>query len=90
MMRVAEDAGLISGAMAQPPVPGNPGEPREWLALPDGTIRRVVTVGCELLPPDAAARAVAPKCACGEPRRARDQSCGAAACVERLWAAARS
>ena len=58
----------------------------EWLALPDGTVRRVVTVGSELLPPDAAARAVAPKCACGEPRRARAQSCGAAECVERLWA----
>ena len=58
----------------------------EWLALPDGTVRRVVTVGSELLPPDAAARAVAPKCACGEPRRARAQSCGAAECVERRWA----
>jgi hypothetical protein len=62
----------------------------EWLALPDGTVRRVVTVGSELLPPDAAARAVAPKCACGEPRRARAQSCGAAECVERLWAGLKS
>ena len=62
----------------------------EWLALPDGTVRRVVTVGSELLPPDAAARAVAPKCACGEPRRARAQSCGAAECVERLWASMKS
>lgn len=70
----------------QPPVPGPAGVQVEWLALPDGTVRRVVTVGSELLPPDAAARAVAPKCACGEPRRARAQSCGAAECVERLWA----
>ena len=70
----------------QAPVPGPAGVQVEWLALPDGTVRRVVTVGSELLPPDAAARAVAPKCACGEPRRARAQSCGAAECVERLWA----
>ena len=74
----------------QSPAPGHPGVQVEWLALPDGTVRRVVTVGSELLPPDAAARAVAPKCACGEPRRARAQSCGAAECVERLWAGLKS
>ena len=74
----------------QAPVPGPAGVQVEWLALPDGTVRRVVTVGSELLPPDAAARAVAPKCACGEPRRIRAQSCGAAECVERLWASMKS
>jgi hypothetical protein len=78
----------------QPPEPAptgvqpgvQPGVQQEWLALPDGSVRPVVTVGSELLPPDAAARAVAPKCACGEPRRARAQSCGAPECVARLWA----
>lgn len=75
------------GITSEGPMPGSQDESREWLALPDGTVRRVVTVDNELLPPDAAARAIAPRCACGEPRRARAQSCGAAECVARLWSA---
>jgi hypothetical protein len=85
---VMKALGTTPGTPATSDVPA--GAQVEWLALPDGTVRRVVTVGSELLPPDAAARAVAPKCACGEPRRARAQSCGAAECVERLWASMKS
>lgn len=90
LAKVTVMTALGSTERPEPTDPGHPGVQYEWLALPDGTLRRVVTVGSELLPPDAAARAVAPKCACGEPRRARSQSCGAAECVARLWAALKS
>jgi len=60
----------------------------EWLDLGDGMVRRVVTIGDELLPPDAAARASAPKCACGQPTTHGSRSCGAAECVARLWESA--
>lgn len=62
--------------------------PAEWLLMSDGRIRRVVTVGTELVAYDAWQRARIRKCACGAP--AIRETCGAAACVDRLWAAERS
>jgi hypothetical protein len=62
--------------------------PAEWLLMPDGRIRRVVTVGTELVAYDAWQRARIRKCACGAP--AIRETCGAAACIARLWAAGRS
>ncbi len=62
--------------------------PAEWLLMSDGRIRRVVTVGTELLLYDAWIRARIRKCACGAP--AIRETCGSAECVARLWAAGRS
>ena len=62
--------------------------PAEWLLLPGGGIRRVVTMGTELVPYDAWLRAQVRKCACGAP--AIRVTCGAPACVAGLWAAERS
>ena len=62
--------------------------PAESLLMPDGRIRRVVTVGTELVAYDAWQRAQIRKCACGAP--AIRETCGAAACIARLWAAGRS
>lgn len=74
-------------------------EPREWLALRDGRIVRVRTMAMptdqpgqavsELLPWNSprAHPVLPPLCACGAPRLGRAQSCGAAACVARLWPA---
>jgi hypothetical protein len=62
--------------------------PAEWLLMSDGRIRRVVTVGTELVAYDAWQRARIRKCACGAP--AIRETCGAAACIARLWAAGRS
>ena len=62
--------------------------PAEWLLMSDGRIRRVVTVGTELLLYDAWIRARIRKCACGAP--AIRETCGSAECVARLWAADRS
>ena len=59
--------------------------PAEWLLMSDGRIRRVVTVGTELVAYDAWLRARIRKCACGAP--AIRETCGSAACVARLWAA---
>ena len=53
----------------------------EWLVLPDGKIRRVVTVGTELRAyPTALERIYAPALCevCG-------RTCGSAECVERVW-----
>jgi hypothetical protein len=61
--------------------------PAEWLLMSDGRIRRVVTVGTELVAYDAWQRARIRKCACGAP--AIRETCGAAACVARLWAEGR-
>jgi hypothetical protein len=62
--------------------------PAEWLLLPGGGIRRVVTVGTELVPYDAWLRAQVRKCACGAP--AIRETCGSPECVAGLWAAGRS
>lgn len=61
---------------------------REWLALPGGGIRRVVTVGGELLAHAAfAARPIDP-CPCGRARLGSGRTCGSAACVAALRQAA--
>lgn len=60
--------------------------PREWLALPGGRIRRVVSVpgsgGTAELIAHAAwqARPVSP-CRCGRPRLGSGRTCGSAECV---------
>jgi hypothetical protein len=62
--------------------------PAEWLLLPSGGIRRVVTMGTELVPYDAWLRAQTRKCACGAP--AIRETCGSPACVAGLWARERN
>jgi hypothetical protein len=62
--------------------------PAEWLLMSDGRIRRVVTVGTELVAYDAWLRARIRKCACGAP--AVRETCGSAACIAGLWARERS
>jgi hypothetical protein len=57
--------------------------PAEWLLMPNGRIRRVVTVGSELVAYDAWLRAQVRKCACGAP--AIRETCGSPACVAGLW-----
>jgi hypothetical protein len=63
--------------------------PREWLALPGGGIRPVVSVpgadGTEELIAHAAwlTRRVV-TCQCGQPRLGSGRTCGSAACVDRL------
>jgi hypothetical protein len=58
----------------------------EWLALPDGGIRRVVTVGDELLDPAEVSRRL-PKvlcCVCGRVAP-YGRTCGDGSCIESLW-----
>jgi hypothetical protein len=62
--------------------------PAEWLLMSDGRIRRVVTVGTELVAYDAWLRARIRKCACGAP--AIRATCGSAACIAGLWERERS
>jgi hypothetical protein len=63
--------------------------PREWLALPGGRIRPVVSVPgddgeIELMAYAAwLARPVRP-CACGRPRLGSGRTCGSVECVARL------
>ncbi len=62
--------------------------PAEWLLMSDGRLRRVVTVGTELVHYDAWLRARVRKCGCGAP--AIRETCGSPACVAGLWARKRS
>jgi hypothetical protein len=63
--------------------------PREWLALPGGRIRPVVSVpgddgALELISHAAwLARPIRP-CGCGRPRLGSGRTCGSVACVARL------
>ena len=60
----------------------------EWLVLPDGKIRRVVTVGTELRAyPTALERIYAPAICevCGRTACGGGRTCGSAECVERVW-----
>jgi hypothetical protein len=66
--------------------------PNEWLALPGGGIRPVVSVPG----PDGTAELLArgtwlarqpPACDCGKPRLGSGRTCGSADCVGRLAAA---
>jgi hypothetical protein len=63
--------------------------PREWLALPGGRIRPVVSVPgdgdvTELLTPAAWLARLQPTCGCGRPRLGSGRTCGSADCVARL------
>jgi hypothetical protein len=86
---VGEAASGDDGAMGA--MPGSPpaDRPREWLALPGGRIRRVVSVPgidgpAELLTPAAWLARLQPTCRCGRPRLGSGQTCGSAECVARL------
>ncbi len=62
---------------------------REWLALPGGGIRPVVSVTgadgkAELIAHSAWLGRLAPTCACGSPRLGSGRTCGSAECVTRL------
>jgi hypothetical protein len=72
-------------------VPGDPAadRPREWLALPGGRIRPVVSVPgpggtAELLAYAAWLARLRPVCRCGRPRLGSGRTCGSAECVAGL------
>ena len=63
--------------------------PREWLALPGGGIRPVVSVPgkdgiAELLAYAAWLARLHPVCQCGRPRLGSGRTCGSAECVAEL------
>jgi hypothetical protein len=62
--------------------------PREWLALPGGGIRPVVSVPgpgiAELLAYDAWLARLRPICRCGRPRLGSGRTCGSVECVAEL------
>jgi hypothetical protein len=63
--------------------------PREWLALPGGRIRPVVSVPghggpAELLAHAAWLARLLPACPCGRRRLGSGRTCGSAECVARL------
>lgn len=63
--------------------------PREWLALPGGGIRPVVSVPgddgrTELLAYAAWLARLRPACGCGRPRLGSGRTCGSSECVARL------
>jgi hypothetical protein len=73
------------------PLPDGPAadKPREWLALPGGRIRPVVSVPgddgiAELLAHAAWLASQRPACWCGRPRLGSGRTCGSAQCVARL------
>ena len=62
---------------------------REWLALPGGRIRPVVSVAgsggiAELLAYSAWLAHLRPACRCGRPRLGSGRTCGSADCVAEL------
>ena len=72
-------------------LPGGAGEarPREWLALPGGGIRPVVSVPgvdgtAELIAHAAWLTRLLPVCRCGNPRLGSGQAAGSAECVAAL------
>ena len=72
-------------------VPGDSAtdRPREWLALPGGRIRPVVSVWspdgiAELLAYGAWLARLRPACRCGRPRLGSGRTCGSAECVAQL------
>jgi hypothetical protein len=72
-------------------VPGDPvvDGPHEWLALPGGRIRPVVSVPgpggiAELLAYAAWLSRLRPTCPCGSPRLGSGRTCGSAECVAGL------
>jgi hypothetical protein len=72
-------------------VPDDPAtdRPREWLALPGGRIRPVVSVPgpggiAELLAYGAWQARLRPICRCGRPRLGSGRTCGSAECVAQI------
>jgi hypothetical protein len=68
---------------------GSADRPREWLAMPGGRIRPVVSVpghggSVELLALAAWLARLLPACQCGRPRLGSGRTCGSAECVARL------
>jgi hypothetical protein len=66
-----------------------PDRPREWLALPGGGIRPVVSFRgdddtVELLAYAAWLARMLPSCQCGRPRLGSGRTCGSAECIARL------
>jgi hypothetical protein len=63
-------------------------KPREWLAMPGGRIRPVVSVPGdgtdELLAYEAWLARLRPVCHCGQPRLGSGRTCGSAECVAAL------
>jgi hypothetical protein len=63
--------------------------PQEWLAMPGGRMRRVVSTAgddgeVELLPEAAWLARQRPSCACGSPRLGSGRTCGRAECIAAL------
>jgi hypothetical protein len=66
-----------------------PQRPREWLALPGGGIRQVISYPVEDGPAELLSHAawlarLRPTCACGRPRLGSGRTCGGVECVARL------
>jgi hypothetical protein len=64
-------------------------KPREWLAMPGGRIRPVVSVPSEdgadeLLAYEAWLARLRPTCHCGRPRLGSGRTCGSTECVREL------
>ncbi len=75
--------------MGSVPADAAEGRPREWLALPGGRIRPVVSVPgssgiAELLAYAAWLSRLRPTCRCGQPRLGSGRTCGSADCVAEL------
>jgi hypothetical protein len=75
--------------MGTPPDTTGAERPREWLALPGGGIRPVVSVPgsggpAELLAHAAWLARLRPACQCGKPRLGSGRTCGDAGCVALL------
>ena len=75
--------------MGSVPIEPADARPREWLALPGGGIRPVVSVPgsggvAELLAYAAWLSRLRPACQCGRPRLGSGRTCGSAECVAEL------
>jgi hypothetical protein len=76
----------VMGSVADDPATDRP---REWLALPGGGIRPVVSVPgpggiAELLAYGAWLARLRPACRCGKPRLGSGRTCGSAECIAEL------
>ncbi len=63
--------------------------PQEWLAMPGGRLRQVVSLAdgdgiAELLPYAAWLARIRPSCQCGSPRLGSGRTCGSAECIAGL------
>ena len=85
-MRDEENKMVLMGSVPDDPATDRP---REWLALPGGRIRPVVSVPspggiAELLAYGAWLARLRPACRCGRPRLGSGRTCGSAECVAEL------